>query len=301
MIKSRSLDGSNRIGSFSNEYMKVWEFVFRYQSGGPAKTPFHWGRWEWMHSLPYLDEKYLDRIFVWEEEQNIVGLLTYESNFGEAFYLIEKGYSLIKEEIMDKAIQQYDIEGFDFRILIPDEDIEMKMIAVKKGLRPTRDSEMDALIDLKNQDLSYSLPEGFHVTSMQKDFDMLRYNEVLWRGFNHEGEPDSSKKNLEERRVSLSGPHVALDRNIAIVSPDGKFVSYSGTFYKEGSPVALVEPVATDPDFRKMGLGKAAVLEAMKRCRDAGALYGLVGSDQQFYYNIGFVPHGRYTWWKKNN
>lgn len=58
-----------------------------------------------------------------------------------------------------------------------------------------------------------------------------------------------------------------------------------------------MEPVATDPDYRKLGLGKAAALEGVKRCRDLGAKVAFVGSSQQFYYNIGFRPYSTKTWW----
>ena len=49
-----------------------------------------------------------------------------------------------------------------------------------------------------------------------------------------------------------------------------------------------VEPVATDPDFRRMGLGKAAVLEGIRRCGEMGAEVAYVGSDQLFYQKLGF-------------
>jgi len=65
------------------------------------------------------------------------------------------------------------------------------------------------------------------------------------------------------------------------------------------SQSALVEPVATDPAYRKMGLGKAAVLEAIRRCGNLGAKQAYVGSSQQFYYNIGFRPFTTSTWWEQ--
>jgi predicted N-acetyltransferase YhbS len=49
-----------------------------------------------------------------------------------------------------------------------------------------------------------------------------------------------------------------------------------------------VEPVATDPDYSRLGLGKAAVLEGIRRCADLGAKEAFVGSDQLFYQAIGF-------------
>ena len=33
---------------------------------------------------------------------------------------------------------------------------------------------------------SYTLPEGFRVTSMKETYDLFKYGQVLWRGFNHE-------------------------------------------------------------------------------------------------------------------
>ncbi|HBP38077.1 MAG TPA: GNAT family N-acetyltransferase, partial [Clostridiales bacterium] len=54
---------------------------------------------------------------------------------------------------------------------------------------------------------------------------------------------------------------------------------------------------ATDPAYRKMGLGRAAVLEAIRRCGVLGARRAFVGSSQQFYYSIGFRPYATSTFW----
>jgi predicted N-acetyltransferase YhbS len=69
-------------------------------------------------------------------------------------------------------------------------------------------------------------------------------------------------------------------------------------WYEPGTDYALVEPVATDPDYRLMGLGRAAVLEGVIRCGKLGAKRAYVGSSQQFYYNIGFYPAASGTWWE---
>jgi len=69
-------------------------------------------------------------------------------------------------------------------------------------------------------------------------------------------------------------------------------------WYRPGDFYCYVEPVATDPDYRKIGLGKAAVLEAARRCGKLGAKQAVVGSNQQFYYNIGFYPVYTMTYWE---
>ena len=59
-----------------------------------------------------------------------------------------------------------------------------------------------------------------------------------------------------------------------------------------------MEPVATDPDYRGMGLGRAVVSEALRRCGELGAKQAVVGYGQQFYYNMGFYPIFSVTYWE---
>ena len=75
---------------------------------------------------------------------------------------------------------------------------------------------------------------------------------------------------------------------IVVAAPDGNFAAFCGMFYQPTHRYAYVEPVATDPDYRRLGLGKAAVLEGIRRCADLGATTAYVGSDLPFYLAIGF-------------
>jgi len=73
-----------------------------------------------------------------------------------------------------------------------------------------------------------------------------------------------------------------------VEAPDGNFASFCGMWYDSTHRFAYVEPVATDPDYRRMGLGKAAVLEGIRRCKQLGATVAYVGSGQPFYEAMGF-------------
>ena len=85
---------------------------------------------------------------------------------------------------------------------------------------------------------------------------------------------------------------------ICVAAPDGNYVSHCGMWCQKNDFYCYVEPVATDPDYRRMGLGRAAVLEAVRRCGELGAKQAVVGSDQQFYFNIGFYPVQTLTHWE---
>jgi predicted N-acetyltransferase YhbS len=130
-----------------------------------------------------------------------------------------------------------------------------------------------------------TLPRGFKVQSLEDDNDLNKIDRVLWRGFNHEGEPDGD---LSGRKLMQSAPNFRRDLNIVVVSPDGNYVSYCGMWYDSVNKVAYVEPVATDPDNRRMGIGKAAVLEGIRRCKELGAVQVKVVSNKQFYLKMGF-------------
>lgn len=281
---------------FTEDYNKVHEFLIRVNKQNPISPNFLWGRWEWMFSLPYLDEKNINKIGIWEDADKVVALATYESGLGDAYLIVDEVYSYLKEEMISYAKDNLSKDG-DVRINIHNNDRESQLIARKYGFKPTNDKEEVAVINITD-DIKYTLPDGYNIVSLEDNFDLKKYNEVLYKGFDHGDDVPNDDKQMETRRISLSGPNNILSLKIAVQAPSGDFVSYCGMWYDKRTENALVEPVATMPEYRKKGLGKAAVLEGVIRCGKLGAKRAYVGSGQQFYYNIGFDPIRSETFWK---
>jgi len=297
MIKLRHYNGDIEFGA---EFCHVRDFLVRINQLEVVNEGFLWGRWEWMFCLrPFLDIQNLSCIGIWEDDGVIVALATYEQAPGNVWLSIDSSYNYLKKDMLVYAIENMNKEG-TVNILVDDNDSELQGLCTSLGLRPTQNREFNSVIPI-NDDLHYSLPEGYQTVSLADDFNIEKYHRVLWKGFNHEGEPPMTSEALEARRIALSGPHINFNLNIAVKAPNGEFVSYCGMWYELGTDYALVEPVATDPDYRMKGMGRAAVLEAVKRCGELGAKRAYVGSSQQFYYNIGFNPCPSNTWWQKNN
>ncbi|MDP2425980.1 MAG: GNAT family N-acetyltransferase [Candidatus Izemoplasmatales bacterium] len=300
MIFKRSIQGTTGVGDYQGDFLKVRDFLRQFQKDAYTHLVFPWGRWEWMFSLPYFDTTFIHKIYVWEKEEQIVALATYESSFGEGYYVIHPSCEYLKAEVGETIINEYMHLG-KVRMLIPNQDALMQRIARQHGLVPTSSKEEDALFDLDQTPLEYELPEGFEVVSLKDDFSLLKYHNVLWKGFGHSGEVENMEELLPMRKVSLSGIDVNLAYLWAVRSQTGEFVSYCGMWYIPNDHCALVEPVATDPEFRKMGLGKACVLSALARVKQDGAKVAIVGSSQEFYYKIGFSPLETSTWWEKTS
>jgi len=246
-----------------------------------------------------MDQSKLGSIGLWEDDGEIIGMVTYEEFPGGAYFIVDDGYADLKADMLQYAMEHLTHEG-SLKALIPDIDAEFGRICREAGFHPTHEREENSVLFITPGSLEYSLPDGFTITSLAETYDLTRYHRVMWNGFNHEGDPPDTEEAMEERRISLSGPHNDLSLKIAVVAPDGNFASYCGMWYEEGTGYALVEPVATHPAYRRMGCGRAAVLEGISRCARRGADRAYVGSDQMFYYKIGFNPLPASTFWLKD-
>lgn len=283
----------------TEDYMRVHDFLVRINRDKPVTPNFPWGRWAWMFCLEcFLDTEHLNRIGVWEDKGEIVALVTYEAQLGEARFLVDERYDFLKEEMLLYASSALEKDG-KLSALIPDSDAVFQNTAAQLGFFATQNYEPVSVLPLDTPLLPISLPDGFSLVSLEEEYDLKKYNRVLHRGFNHEGDAPETEEALTGRKMELSGPYTDLSLKIAVKAPNGEFTAYCGMWYLEGTTEALVEPVATDPQFRRMGLGKAAVLEACRRCALRGAKTAYVGSSQQFYYTIGFRPYSKETWWER--
>lgn len=250
---------------FTEDFCRVRDFLVRNNANGTARYDFPWGRWEWAFSLPFLDESNISRIGVWESGGRIVGLVTYEDRPGSAYICVDEAFRSLKEEMLLYAARELSVGG-RIRALIPDTDEEFQKVASRNGFRAADDRELNAVFDIASGSFDYALPDGYSVRTLENGYDIRKYNRVLWRGFDHDGEPPETAESLADREKSLvGGPHANLGLKIAVVAPDGEYASYCGMSYERGTENALVEPVATDPAHRRKGLGRAAVLEGIRR------------------------------------
>jgi predicted N-acetyltransferase YhbS len=273
------------------DFERVSDFLVQHYQPGNRDGNWLQPAWEYMHNHPALDSSALDRIGIWEDGAEIVAVVHYESALGEAFFQLHPGYAQLKPELLGYAEGQ--LFGLSrtgrhyVHAYIHSSDSAFAALARSRGYQraPEYDRPVSQFV-IPDPFPEIAVPEGFRLKSLQEDNDMYKIDRVLWRGFDHEGE--SPQETVESRRKVQSAPSYRHDLNIVVEAPDGHFVSYSGTWFEETNRYAYVEPVATDPDYRRRGLGSAAVLEGIRRCAELGATVAYVGSDLAFYLALGF-------------
>jgi len=147
-----------------------------------------------------------------------------------------------------------------------------------------------SILDVTKHEIPESpvLPKGFHIQSMADDNNLEKRCKAFGTGFNH---PDPLEwPSLIAYETLQNAPDYHKDQDIVVVSPNGEFASFCLIWHDEPNQLAILEPVGTQPEFRRMGLAREAVYEAIRRVAVKGVEKVIVGSNQQFYKSIGFTP-----------
>ena len=71
--------------------------------------------------------------------------------------------------------------------------------------------------------------------------------------------------------VVLTWPY-RPDLDLVVEAPDGSYAAFALAWYDPENRVGELEPVGTDPRFRRRGLGRAVNLFGLERLREVGAL-----------------------------
>lgn len=285
---------------YTEDFFRVSDLLFRVDQTRHRPVLIDWVFWEWSTAMDTYKADALARVGLWEDQGRLVAATVIEDHMGAVSLCVDPDYRHLRPEMARYAMEHMAQDG-KVTLIIEDGDHELQHLALAQGLCPTQDKESTAVLDIAEESTRYTLPEGYRIQSFDSQFDVQKYNRVLWKGFNHEEEGPAPEDEgmMQWRRNCISSPHTDRSLLIAVVGPDGEYASHCGMWYR-GGEFAVVEPVATVPQCRRMGLGRAAVLEAARRCGALGARRAIVGSSQQFYYSMGFCPAGTETFWQKS-
>ena len=251
-------------------------------------------RWEYMHYHPLFDESLriaFSSTGGWESDGTIVALVHFEHRPGKYFFQVHPDFVHLKLEMLEYAEAYLSVPTNDEKrgiaVWVNDFDAELESIVSGHGYHLVEGAkDFWSIFEMRDPFPAVKLPDGFHLQSLADANDLNKLHRVLHRGFDNPGEPPAD--GLAGRKRVQSAPNYRKDLSIVAVAPDGAYASYCGMWQDHVNTVAYVEPVCTDPDYRRMGLGTAVVLEGIRRCGAEGATIAVLGSEQPFYMSMGF-------------
>jgi ribosomal protein S18 acetylase RimI-like enzyme len=118
-----------------------------------------------------------------------------------------------------------------------------------------------------------SLPEAFSVRPLAGVEEVPAYVTT------HRAAFGSTYMNEDWRRGVLSAPGYRPGLDLMLEAPDGRAAAVTIMWLGpecDGRREGQFEPVAVHPDFQRRGLGRALLLDGMRRLRAAGATHALV-------------------------
>lgn len=284
MRKYKMLSDFEKVSSFYVENYKVLNkfntqtcFEFSHTHGGFAhKKAHHFG--------------------IWEENGQIVATACFEIDIGTYIPFIKEGYEYLQTEMLkyaEKELCYCDNNIHSLEIFSTDKQ-NLNAFYVSNGYSIINTSP----ILIYPYDKGFHdciLPEGFSMVSLNDENDTEKIDRCLWTAFSSE---PYVKVSSDERLHKQSGPRFRRDLATVVKAPNGDYACYAGMWIDEKNGFAYLEPLGTAPEYRKLGLAKAALMEAMKKTVPFGATYCYCGSIN-FYRSIGCEEIGIMNTWKK--
>ncbi len=283
----------------NKDYEAVCDFLIELNRDNQYHLNWNWGRFEWMMGHPEFDKSLMSSIGLWMDGDRVVGAAIYDMYFGEAFIGALQRYSALYPEILDYAYRELkDDNGLGIAVC---DDCYDEISAVKAAcFALAEQTETVMRLDL-DKELPVDLPDGFHLTELDPVKESIAFQWLLWQGFDHGTDKAEFERDGDIfSEIPEFRKHFDPTISIAAKAGDGEYVSYCCLWYSDKTNYAYVEPVCTVPSFRKKGVAKAVIYEALNRARSLGVKKAYVLSDMTFYEKLGFSKDKHFTFfWKR--
>ena len=176
--------------------------------------------WEYAYTHPCFDEESVSRIGIWEDNKAIVGVVLYQSRLGEASLAIHPDYVYLKPVLMAYAEQHLTAltdEGKCYlKVYVKDFDVAFERLVKSRGYERQPRSDWALLKYVIPEPFpAIPLPEGFRLKSIAEENDLAKIDRVLWRGFDHPGEPP--EESIEDlRSLRREGQKLSRERQVRL-------------------------------------------------------------------------------------
>lgn len=261
--------------------------------------------WELLRNAPYFEMFQLDKIGIWREHNEIVASLQLISPWPG--YVKVDNRSNSKDLLMD--IIRYAEDTFTglednkkyLAIFVGEKENNLKKVLLQLDYKQLPNEYSTLQFNLSNDIPHIDIPEGFKVRVLSEVYDFDRLSKLIWEGFNYEGE---IPKIDDEVNLLIKHAWLNYNRDICsvVIAPDGSYASFCGFWYESKTQIGYLEPMVTAQEYRKHGLGKAALFNSLQILKSYGCKKVFVDPDEEpynYYCKIGFEKSNYSQCYKK--
>ncbi|HOO32893.1 MAG TPA: GNAT family N-acetyltransferase [Thermotogota bacterium] len=238
------------------------------------------------------EAEYCSRIRIWEKDGEICSVVNAEGeNRGEAFFQL----NTLEPE---RALLQEMFEFTESHLMVKKDDKQVVYLAISKkadtivtmamerGYEKEAWSEITCKKDIGERN-DIVLPEGYQIkTALETTPEARAAAHSFAFGYNDRN--DTVMRSVEAFNELQKMKDYRRELDIQVTDSNGMVAAFATMWFDAANGIGILEPVGTHPKQRRMGLAKAAILHAENLISDLGGTHIYVGSDQEFYKQIGF-------------
>lgn len=261
----------------------------------------HIGDVNWWLFYPDQSAEFSQRIYLWEENDEVLGwcLLTPDEGYWDVF-----AHPRLCGTGQAKAMFRWAEERLTAMVRAKGGDtVGVFWIAEGDGWRRAwleqqgyvlRDAHPLFTRSLADPILEPTLPTGYSIRASAGEAEAESRARASYAAFQSTWEWD---KYMNRRLSFMRSPVYDDERDIVAVAPDGTVAAFAIHWFDPVNKVGLFEPVGTHPDHHRKGLGKAVLLESLRRLRAGGMENAIVGTGHdnegaiKLYESVGFRLH----------
>ncbi|MBN2146406.1 MAG: GNAT family N-acetyltransferase [Anaerolineales bacterium] len=285
------------------------------QAGCQAQNGTHYvhvGDLNWWLFYPPMAYHYWDHIYLWEDPDHPNAILAWAllSPVGETFDVV------IRPELRGTPVAESMLAWADTRLTSIARSLGRDQIGVmwiaehdqvldgrlrERGFR-IKNVDVYMLCPLEGALPAPNLPEGYCVRSSSGIAEVEARAAAQYGAFGSSAPFDRYVARFER---FMQSPVYAPDLDVVAAAPDGSIGAFSIIWIDPVNRLGSFEPVGTHPDFRRKGLGKAVMLEGLRRLQAQGMAQVAVCTSQdnmpaiKLYESLGFRVEKRLYYYGK--
>jgi mycothiol synthase len=264
--------------------------------------------WRW-HGIENLGDGRLEEdVFIWETADGQMAAVLNRESAGAAFLQVHPARRTpeLEAEMLEVAERHLAISRPGGRrklwVMAMEGDRVRREVLMRRGYTRQAPVGCDHRRPMSGPIPDVPLAAGYSIRSLSGPEDLPARSWVSWRAFHPEA-PAEEYNGWEWYRNVQRAPLYRQELDLVAVAPDGAFASFCTIWYDEVTGTAYYEPVGTAPEHQRRGLGRAVMMEGLRRLKDLGAVLAAVGSAaphaRAFYNSIGFVESDLARPWEK--
>lgn len=305
------------------DYWRMREFlrgVFRANDG--LERSWHVARLDYArwHLCLNCDKVRLeDIVYLWEadgddgREREMVGIVMPEGGPGEAHLMVHPDFDTVEleEQMLSIAEESLALAASSpdgvrkLCVWAPEPNALRQSVLSQRGYEKHNAAEHQWRRDLDQPIPDAPVAPGYTIRSLGDGLELLERCYASGLGF-HEGDINTAVDNRDDPtwyRNIQNAPLYRRDLDLVAIAPDGAVAAFCTIWFDDVTRSAYIEPLATVPAHRRLGLGRALLTEGLRRLQRLGATRAFVGgfspAANALYSSVMGPEHELYEPWVK--